>query len=1196
MAHSVRGKQRWLAALASLVLLVTGGARYAHAQTVAAVEQAPIKIAYSTSDFSVSPNEETASDYVHAYLQRVALYTDWSYQYLYVSKAEAERLLREGEIDFLCATEPSAQEEPLLRSELPLAQRGIVLYTMPQIDLYYEDYASLNKKKIGYVKDSFSKELLEKLETQQGFVGVHKEYQTADTMEKALEAGKIDAAISEKRQEHAERKVIALMQAPSAYLYALPENEKMQQLNTAMLRIEQEDPFYREALYSTYWRKNLGRFPLFTRAEAEYIRTAPEITVKLSGKRGPFFVEDDKTGKMEGIVPRILQTMTDLSGLQFRAEIADESGQSQATVIEVESLPMRTRAEGNSLGFFTGDIEFVKRDETALDWNSTVRLVLPSSMKAFAEPLLSAYPTLSITAADDLEQCLNKLLSGQADITLESSYYVSSLLQNNKYSGLRTFEGKITQERVSFNVASTDEMLRSVLSKTLAAMERTETEKQILHDAAMMNEKITMSDVLDVNQTFVILCGVLAVVLFATLVFTRAKHARLLKEQNRSLERCYQEELAYRKALLQNDQMLASLKMNLITGKVEDTQADYCFSGVVDCDELVNRIVETIPSERDKQAFRALFGLEQMRKNFVAGKADAQLAYRRRLKTGELHWVESIARILKRPGSEEITVFFYTRTIQNEMLMKKLISTLILNDYEALFYIDVQQDVAQLFPRKNDKNNMEQISGFEKRLLEWVYEHKDKTAPGDIVHQLAMSKVLHHLEQASVFQYVVPLIGKQRKLTQMRLRFSYIDRENQLLCLACDDVTHLYEREQQQTQRLREALSMAEMHAQSKSEFLSRMSHEMRTPMNAIIGLTDLAKKEAESSPAVQIYLNKISGAAGYLLNLINDILDMARIEHGKLQVRQEAFRFDQMLLPVLEMMETQAIKKKVYLKIESTLDEEWFYGDKMRIQQMLINLMGNAIKFTPSGGQVRLDVARIASEKGSHQVSFLISDTGIGMSKEFLNIMFEPFSQENVGATSQYRGTGLGLPISKNIIELMGGTIEAESEKDKGTLFTVTLPLSPASEPQTVETAKQIDYAVALKGRKVLLAEDHPLNIEITSKLLTSQGVAVTVARDGQQAMELFAASAPGWYDAVLMDIRMPVLDGYAATAGLRRMERADAKKVPIIAMTANAFQEDVEQALAAGMNLHLSKPVIPDLLYRTLENQIHRYRTEQP
>lgn len=731
---------------------------------------------------------------------------------------------------------------------------------------------------------------------------------------------------------------------------------------------------------------------------------------------------------------------------------------------------------------------------------------------------------------------------------------------------------------------------KTVRMSAQSAQEQLRYDRQAV---SLQNAGPAANEGLYMSYRTLVLCAALIAVLLLSLVFMRTKYARRLKEQNKILAKRYEEELACRSAL-QGDQIIASIKANLTTATVEETQPGYRFAGIRDLNELVEQIITTIPAAQDKEMFRSLFAAEQMKKSFADGKTGEKLVYKRLQPTGELIWVESSARLLQRPDSEEITLFFYTRTIQNEMLMKSIINTLILNDYEALFYIDIQSDFAQLFPGKNGQSSIRQIPNFEKTFLDWLYSHKKQTAPRDLLQSLAMKNVQKALEQAEIFQYVAPLRWKGKDSIRMRLRFSYIDKENQLLCLACDDVTHLYEAEQQQTQRLREALEQAQMHAQAKSEFLSRMSHEMRTPMNAIMGLTDLARQEAQALPAVVEYLDKISGASGYLLNLINDILDMARMEHGKLQFQDSAFRFDRMLMPMLEIIETQATKKKVRLHVASVLEEEWFRGDKVRLQQVLINLLGNAVKFTPSGGQVRLDITDCAPAQGPHQVTFLIADTGIGISPEFLKIMFEPFAQEHVGATSRYRGTGLGLPISKNIVELMGGTIEAESEKGKGTLFTVTLPMVAVNKAEPEKQTPLSAPGAELKDKRILLAEDHPLNIEITTKLLKSKGAEVTVAQDGQQALERFAASAPGWYDAVLMDIRMPVLDGYGATAALRRMERPDAARVPIIAMTANAFQEDIDRAFAAGMDRHLSKPIVPELLFRTLEEQICRYRTE--
>ena len=528
----------------------------------------------------------------------------------------------------------------------------------------------------------------------------------------------------------------------------------------------------------------------------------------------------------------------------------------------------------------------------------------------------------------------------------------------------------------------------------------------------------------------------------------------------------------------------------------------------------------------------------------------------------------------------------------------------------------------------------------------------------------------------------------------------------------------------EQRQALSDALNTAEQANRAKTVFLSNMSHEIRTPMNAIIGLGSIALNDPDTPEKTRGYLEKIGASANHLLGLINDILDISRIESGRLNLRNEEFSFSELLRTVNNIFSGQCAEKglEYSCRIRGEVDG-CYIGDKTKLKQVLINIIGNAVKFTPEGGRVELAVERTAQFENQTTLLFTVTDTGIGMSREFLPKIFDAFAQEDSSATSRYGSSGLGLAITKNIVEMMNGSIEAESEKGKGTAFRVKVTLMNAArhgketdnevdtddmtvlvvdddpvacehaklvlekegipsetcpsgkeavekvklrharrEPYDlilldwhmpdmdgVETARRIreiigpesaiiiltayrwddvqdealeagvdsfipkplfaadvmdEFRAALKrrgitavrktakadlnGRRILLAEDMQINSEIITMVLEARGMEADLAVNGRLAVESFASHGPGWYDAVLMDMRMPEMDGLEATRRIRAMDRPDAKTIPIIALTANAFDEDVQRSLQAGLNAHLSKPVDPDSLYETLKSLI--------
>ena len=390
--------------------------------------------------------------------------------------------------------------------------------------------------------------------------------------------------------------------------------------------------------------------------------------------------------------------------------------------------------------------------------------------------------------------------------------------------------------------------------------------------------------------------------------------------------------------------------------------------------------------------------------------------------------------------------------------------------------------------------------------------------------------------------------------------------------------------------QLEARLLAAEESNQAKISFMSNMSHEIRTPMNAIIGIDSVALRDPELPPHAREQFEKIDASARHLLELINDILDMSRIDSGRMELSPEVFSAAELLDQVCAMIRSQCDEKGLDFIARSDIGaEERFIGDAMKLRQVLINILGNAVKFTPVPGSVSFTAEKTSAYDDRQTLRFTISDTGIGMGKDFLAHIFEPFSQEDGTRTSRYGGSGLGMSITKSIVDMMNGEIRAESEKGVGTTFTVILTLKRAeSAAPAAPVPEAAESAAALAGRRVLIAEDMELNAEILTELLELEDVGADWAENGQLAVERFSGSPPGTYDAILMDIRMPVMDGLAAARAIRALDRPDAKTVPIVALTANAFEEDVQNSLQAGMNAHLAKPVDTEKLYELLRELI--------
>ena len=390
-----------------------------------------------------------------------------------------------------------------------------------------------------------------------------------------------------------------------------------------------------------------------------------------------------------------------------------------------------------------------------------------------------------------------------------------------------------------------------------------------------------------------------------------------------------------------------------------------------------------------------------------------------------------------------------------------------------------------------------------------------------------------------------------------------------------------------------EALQTAENANKAKTDFLSNMSHDIRTPMNAIIGMTSLIRHDAGNKAKVIEYADKIDISSQHLLGIINDVLDMSKIEAGKTVFKYTDFSILDFITELNTIFHSQIDEKNQTLTIiKENIRHEWVNGDKVHLMQIFSNLVSNAVKYTQKGGKIQFLVEECETKSSVYaKYRFLVSDNGIGMSADFKETIFDAFTRAESSVTNKIQGTGLGMAITRNLVEAMGGTIDVDSELGQGSCFEVLIDLRIAEDRKVVLTAQEeIDEpdSNTLKGMRFLCAEDNELNAEILMELLKIEGAECIICENGERVLEAFEQSAPGDYDMILMDVQMPVMNGYDATRAIRRSTHELAKTIPIIAMTANAFSEDIQYSLAAGMNAHISKPV--DM--KTLEKTIRRIK----
>ncbi|MBR2774095.1 MAG: response regulator [Selenomonadaceae bacterium] len=780
-----------------------------------------------------------------------------------------------------------------------------------------------------------------------------------------------------------------------------------------------------------------------------------------------------------------------------------------------------------------------------------------------------------------------------------------------------------------------------------------------------------------------------------------------------------------------NERTLSMFRANITRNKVEDIQGRDLFgtdSVIRPYSELINLRAVNYPIDEERETFLITFSVENIKLRFERGETNLSMYLFSRRKDGHYCYVNYRAVFTRHPISNEIIVFIAEQEAGKEKVEGALLDKILARQFDMVAYLvndkySVVVGDASLIAKGSifPKTREGRYDTYLKEQVLPVLEGDDSTKK-NLGDALKIATIKDKLKTSE--PYVVNIacnIGGE--IFYKRLDFYAIDPRADFFILLKSDTTEIQQKQIQQNARLKAALNEAKQANVAKTAFLSRMSHEIRTPMNAIIGLDNIALHDPDLTPTLKGYLEKIGTSARYLLSIINDILDMSRIESGRMSFRNEEFSFTSFVYQINSLIDGQCKDKGLNYDCQLKGDiGKYYIGDDTKLEQVLINILGNAVKFTDAGGTVTLIIECTAQFDGQSNFRFTIRDTGIGMNKDFLPRIFEPFSQEDDTTTSRYGGSGLGLAITKNIVQMMNGSITVESTRGVGSEFVINLPLKDSARgegddlhemrPQDFsvlivddeqlarEHAKSVlsevgiksdtcaggkealeliemrharreDYnlilvdwlmpekdgialtrdireilgsdttvivltaydwyeieeeaikagvdtfmskplastnvlyefqqafnrkrqtvpekkVVELEGRKILVVEDMPVNAEIMMMILEMRGMISDHAENGKIAVDKFAESPPGFYDAILMDIRMPVMDGLKATEAIRALDHPDAKTVPIIAMTANAFDEDVQRSLKAGMNAHLTKPADPEHLYKTLQELI--------
>ncbi len=623
---------------------------------------------------------------------------------------------------------------------------------------------------------------------------------------------------------------------------------------------------------------------------------------------------------------------------------------------------------------------------------------------------------------------------------------------------------------------------------------------------------------------------------------------------------------------------------------------------------------EAVLYPADRDAFWAAFSLDALRKRFAKGEKKIRRELRVFTPEG-YRWVEITAVSIENMVSDDQKAILISRDIHELHMAKeerenanRRFASAANSLYDTIYEGDLTTGEMFIWQNQNDGEGLECVPAaftldqhFEKMEQEII--HPDYKAEYRRLFRSSALFSAFQRGQREVYLEAPRLMpnGSYRWYS-MQAQCVMYDADRFRVMLYLKDLEDAKTEEESKRTALQDALELARQANHAKTDFLSRMSHDIRTPMNAIIGMAGIAAESTADTKKVEGCLKQIDVSAKFLLSLINDILDMSKIESGKMDMIKERFDLRALVKDITGVVYAQAYYKeqKLDVSVDDAVEEEYI-GDVLRLNQVLMNLLSNALKYTGQQGKIALDIAVAEEHEGSSKLRFTIEDNGIGMSKEFLDRLFDPFEQEHAMGGRVFEGTGLGLSITQNLVRLMQGSISVKSTVGKGSCFTVVLPLERTSElsgssskahrrikQNHVPAEKEIQF----KQERILLVEDNEINLEIARELLETKGLKVEHVENGKKAVECFMAAPDGYYQAILMDIRMPEMDGLEATQKIRAMKKEGAQKIPILAMTANAFQEEIEYARQIGMNDYLTKPIDGDILFGALAQAFYGKR----
>ncbi|MCR5176396.1 MAG: transporter substrate-binding domain-containing protein [Anaerovibrio sp.] len=1067
---------------------------------------------YASNGFQEEDSEDgTKSGYSYEYLQKIANYTRWEYQYVPGEWGELMTKLATGEIDFLAGVSITEErKESMLFPDYMMGMENYYLFQHENNQMMdKDDKSTLQGRRIGGIVNNRMTTFLRQWAAQNGVDFTIIEYSGFDERDRAFARNEIDGIVATDNNimiDSGYAPVVQVGQEPFYMAVSKSRPDLLTDLNIALASINKTEPFFLKNLqYSSYGATLINS--TLSDEEEKWLDEHPVVRVGYIGNYMPFS-DTAGNGQVDGIIKDVMSGILKILHISDKVQLEYHEYNSFANMVaglknnDVDMVfPVVSEASKNDLEYMSNTSELLNVPVyVAYKGNYSDKTFNRIAMynKPFKK-LSKLYPECEFVDYDSAYRCVEAVNQGNATCTIMSSYHLKEILNNPRFRNIKTMPLGINLS-YCIGVSRNQTELMSMLNKGIAL-----TDKAVLSDYVFKyiqaGSKYTPEDFIRENGMVVMVLGVVIFGIIILGLYMYLKGITMAKEE---------------------------IEIQLQKNKKLTYEKEAQLREITELNKL--------SKDRQKRLIEALRQVNQYNEALLHDCA-----------------------------------FFYEFDVTEGIIFGNFNNA---GDYDPLFGATLN------FPMKYDDFNKYRSEKFGLVALTDL-EETLWTCEG-LKNAFAKGK------RAVEIRYQSYQLGYSWTATIILME----NPENSHLnaVYICKDITEVVKAEQKQRKELELALAKAEKANAAKSSFLSRMSHDIRTPLNGIIGLLEISDRHGDDKELLKSNRNKARVAANHLLGLINDVLDMSKLEDGSIELAYEPFNINDLCSEVMTICNIRAKENGITSEydVDMKLDYPEVFGSPLHFKQILMNLINNGIKYNRPGGSISFTVVLNSHDEDNVTYDFIVKDTGIGIKKEFLKHIYEPFTQEKNDARSRYQGTGMGMAIVKALVDKMKGTISVESEVGVGTTFVVSIPFK-INHDASYKNDKAESAASSIKGMRLLLVEDNELNMEIAQTLLEDEGAIVIPAEDGQLAYNKYMEMPAGSFDVILMDIMMPGWNGYETAQKIRSSSKADSQTIPIIAMTANTFVEDIKMAKEAGMNDHIGKPLNIDTLLTTLEKYMN-------